>query len=133
VKQLRSRAYCAILFIQSAALALVAMLAALVLVASPAEAADLRWVSMSGDDAGGTNDCLTQPQPCRTIPHVLSQAADGDTIVFSGDTFDNSYGIVIDKNLTLQGAGAGITVLGDAGAPNLAPDRVMQIDPGLQV
>ena len=50
------------------------------------------------------NDCSNPGNPCATIAHAVSQASDGDTL----DLAEGIYlepGLVIDKELNIQGAG----------------------------
>lgn len=53
--------------------------------------------------------CRAPAAACRTIPGAMAKAATGDTIVISANTYPG--GIAISKGLTLQGAGAGQTVI----------------------
>lgn len=71
-----------------------------------AQAAGPLFVSNSGNDA---NDCLSSGTACATIQAAIGKASAGDTInIASGNYTEN---IVIDKSLTLAGAGASSTTI----------------------
>ena len=55
------------------------------------------------DGATGSNtpDCTNPANPCATIGHALSQAADGDTILVAQGTYTEN--LVITKTVTLKG------------------------------
>jgi len=70
--------------------------------ASSAQAAtQTRYVSITGNDAGGTNTCTDAASPCRSITEAKNQAQSGDTISIGAGTFDE--GVSINKSLTFQG------------------------------
>lgn len=76
----------------------------------PTRAAADRYVSPAGADKG---DCSSITSPCATIAYAVAQALPLETIALDSGTFFES-GIVIDKDLTIQGSGAANTVI-DAG------------------
>jgi hypothetical protein len=87
---------------------------------TPAEAATLFVDATIGDDTA--NNCQNPASPCKTITHALTQANLGDTIQIAAGTYDNTnngetFPLVIDKNLTLTGAGAPTTII-DADGTN---------------
>jgi len=83
-----------------------AMAIGLLLVLPVAAIAETRYVSLTGSD--WVNPCL-QASPCRTIGAAVAAAGGGDTIVIEPGLFVEAAPIVIDKPLTIEGAGAGQT------------------------
>jgi hypothetical protein len=82
---------------------------AVVSVAPPtALAATVRHVSTTGTDSG---DCSVNA--CRTIGYAISQSASGDTISIASGTYAEH--VVVDRSLTLQGAGSGTTAIDGSG------------------
>lgn len=61
----------------------------------------VRYVSTSGTN---NPDC-TQAAPCLHIQHAVTIAIAGDTISIGKGKFVEQFGVTIDKNLTLNGAG----------------------------
>jgi hypothetical protein len=61
-----------------------------------------RYVAPTGNDTG--NDCTNPANPCATIAHAVAQANDGDTLDLAEGTYVEP-GLVIDKNLLIQGQG----------------------------
>lgn len=71
----------------------------LILFSAPlVSAATTRYVVNTSNDVG--NCSVT---PCKTIQYAINQAFDGDTIDVAAGTYDEQ--VVIDRKLTLQGAG----------------------------
>jgi hypothetical protein len=105
----------------------VAVLALTVGLARPAGAAT-RFVATTGNDS--SNTCISSGAPCKTITHALSQAVATDTIQVAAGTYNLALGetfpLVISKNLTLIGAGAGSTIFDATGANQ----RVITINSG---
>jgi hypothetical protein len=64
-----------------------------------------RYVSTTGSDNGGTNDCTNQASPCLTIANALTHATAGDTIQIGPGVFATS--VTTAKAVTFAGAGAG--------------------------
>jgi hypothetical protein len=66
------------------------------------------YVDLAGDDS---NDCLTPATACLTIGAAIDKASSGDTIHIQAgnyieiDTGVPSVGVVVDKDLSLQGVG----------------------------
>jgi len=100
-------------------------LVVLSLLASPIPllAASTRYVSPSGADSG---NCLNSATPCKTFTHAISQAVAGDTISAGVGTYTEN--VMVDRNLTLQGASASSTIL-DGGAAG----RVLIVLGGISV
>jgi hypothetical protein len=89
------------------ALMLALALPAMVLVSSPpgvAFATTVRRVAITGADTG---DCSVTA--CRTIGYAISQSVSGDTIEIGAGTYPEH--VVVDRSITLQGAGAGATIV----------------------
>jgi hypothetical protein len=83
-----------------------------VLAATPAFAApDTYYVDPAGADG---NDCLSVATACQTIGGAIGKASSGDTISVGSGTYSES--IVVNKGLTLQGAGAATTTIFGTGA-----------------
>lgn len=61
-----------------------------------------RHVATTGSDA--CNDCADGSEPCATIAHAVAQANAGDTLYLAAGTY-NEPGLVIEKELTIQGQG----------------------------
>ena len=64
--------------------------------------ADVRHVSKSGID----NPTCAQTAPCATVHHAVTIANAGDIVRIAKGTYKESTGIVIGKNLTVEGAGS---------------------------
>ncbi len=88
-----------------------------------------RHVGVNGDDQGGSNRCLLSFDPCATIDHALTWAADGDTIQVGAGTY-TEVKIVIDKDVTIRGADPATTIIQAASSPTAAPGRVMRVKAG---
>jgi Protein of unknown function (DUF1565) len=76
----------------------------------------------------GTDTPTCQPGPCRTVTQAIVAAHPGDTISIMAGPYSlplETFPLSIDKNLTLTGAGAGITFIDAANANQ----RVIQIAP----
>lgn len=69
------------------------------------------YVSPNGDDS---NDCLSLATACKTIGAAISKAASGDTINVAAGAYPEN--LTIPTNLTINGAGAGTTVVDGGGA-----------------
>jgi hypothetical protein len=80
--------------------------------------------------------CLspTSTSPTQGLQEAIDAAAAGATLTLCAGTWTLSETVVIAKNLTLVGAGAGATTL-DGGRPPSGPGgvRVLTIDPGAEV
>ena len=94
-------------------LLLLALLVGLPLVARAAPTATTWYVSPTGDD---TNDCQTPATACKTVNAAVGKASDGDTIQIAAGTYVESSEISLGAYLTIQGAGAGQTILDGGGS-----------------
>src|SRR5262249_43120383 len=75
--------------------------------AAPRGAAALTW-SVPGD---GTNTCTVAVPSCDTIAAAIAAASTNDTIQVGAGAFPLSSTVVIDKTLTIDGAGQGTTLV----------------------
>jgi hypothetical protein len=81
-------------------------------VSVPAAAARTWYVN--GVTGSNTNSCMSPTTACKTIGHAISLAASGDSITVAVATYTENLTIKI--NLTINGAGAGMTIV-DAKTP----------------
>ncbi len=83
----------------------------LLLISEKSFAAQL-YVSNSGSDLLG-NDCQTVETPCETIAYAITQAnaAGGDSIHLSADTYVVDADVVIDRDVSFVGAGIDDTII----------------------
>lgn len=90
-------------------LCLIALAAAL-LHGTPVLAASDRYVSPAGADTG---DCTNAGSPCLTIAYAVGQSIAGDTIHLAAGTYTGTGNqhVILDKALTLIGAGPATTIL----------------------
>ncbi|EFQ82600.1 hypothetical protein HMPREF0063_11809 [Aeromicrobium marinum DSM 15272] len=86
------------------------------LVATPASAAELSVCAVGCDHT--------------TVADAVAAAAAGDTITIGAGTFP-TFGVVVDKPLTIQGAGVGQTILDGGGASVGSVPGIFRILPGL--
>lgn len=77
---------------------------------SQATAAGPLYVS-SAPGSSDLNDCLSAATPCLTIQGAINKATAGDTINVEAGTYNEQVAIAGKDNLTLQGAGAGSTII----------------------
>ena len=77
---------------------------------APVSAAGDRYVDPAGVDAGTCDNIAT---PCQTIAFAVGKATAGDTIHLAAGTYTGlgNQHVVLDKALTLAGAGAATTIL----------------------
>ncbi len=92
-----------------------------------AHAASVRTVSPGGVDAG---DCVSSP--CATIAYAIGQSVDGDIVELAVGTYTEG-GIVVDKDLTIRGQRASLSIVQAHQNANTAADRVFLIDYGTDV
>ncbi|HEX4759547.1 MAG TPA: hypothetical protein VH256_02045 [Thermoleophilaceae bacterium] len=102
----------------------------LALVVPAAASATDRFVSTSGNDMAGANDCTSAAPACVTLMRAVTAAnLTGDTIHIGPGTF--AGGINTAKKLTFQGAGSG-TLASAAGATVIdgSPNQVITMSNG---
>lgn len=98
---------------------LLVVIVALAFAARPVvHAATNRYLDPAGADSG---DCSNPATPCRTLVYALGQALAGDTLMLAAGTYTGpgNQHVIINKAITLDGAGPALTILDyDAGTPN---------------
>lgn len=77
-------------------------------------------------DPSGSGSCDDSGEPCATISEAIDQASDGDTVEVSGGTYNEQ--VVIDKAITVSGAGAGASILSANGVPSGSGIGLLRID-----
>jgi predicted outer membrane repeat protein len=92
----------------------VPVLAALIMLCSPALAGTWYVNGVSGDDG---NNCKTNATACATIGHAISLAASGDAIQIAAATYQENLSIPF--NLTLNGAKAATTIVDGTNSANV--------------
>jgi|GEM_PF-6240378 len=97
--------------------------------AAPAAAAADRYVSMNGADSGL---CHSIAQACRTVGYALDVAQTGDRVIVGPGEF--SQALLIDRNVSIQGSGPGLTILQPPLQGNGdGQERVITIEAGHEV
>lgn len=112
---IRGAAGCAVL-----AIALVAVLCVGTAMAVPTT----RLVSQ---DAAAADDSDCTVVPCATIQYAVNQAVAGDTVDVAAGTYDEQQ-VIVNKPLTLEGAGAGETIVDGSSASGLASNGLFRFD-----
>lgn len=102
------------------------VLIALLFAASAAAAT--RHVRKSGTDIGNT--ACAAATPCLTLTAAIAVAQPGDTIQMGKGKFHEPAGVLIDKDLTIVGAGFSTWLQGSA---SWAPSRVITVTVNAQV
>ena len=90
-------------------------------------------VNLYVDPAGldGTNDCRDTESPCATVGYALSQSSvNGDTLYLAAGVYTEA-GLAIQSNITIRGAGAGLTILQAAATRAAATSRVLWVKSGV--
>ena len=82
---------------------IVPLLSLLTLLLASEAGGTIRYVSRFG--GSDSNPGCTQAAPCRTISHAVQISDAGDAISIGKGKFDESLGVAITKNLTVNGAG----------------------------
>lgn len=114
-------------FIFLFALALALGLCLVTLTPAAANPGTTYCVSTTGSDETGTGSWY---YPWRTIQHAVGQVASGDTIEVAPGIYVESPGIIIDKNLSIIGAGSATTTIKPSG--DTAPNGAMfLVNPGI--
>jgi PKD repeat protein len=75
------------------------------------DAANARYVATTGTNAG---DCTSSNNPCLTVTYAVGQAVANDTVFIAPGAYPED--VVVQKDLTLKGANAGIPAGTQAGA-----------------
>jgi predicted outer membrane repeat protein len=104
---------------------LVSIVILTVVIGAALEGQVTRYVSVTGDDLAGGNTCGDESSPCRTIGQAISVSSGGDVVIIAAGAYTES--IAIDKALSLQGAGRGITIIQAHAAAGSASNRVIEI------
>jgi len=81
-----------------------------------------RLVTEGGADSG---DCTVLP--CATIQYAVDKANPADTVDVAAGTYDEPQ-VIVNKPLTLQGAGAGETIVDGSSASGLASNGLFRYD-----
>jgi hypothetical protein len=98
---------------------------ALLLATAASAAAANRFVGVGGGDVA--NNCLLAATPCATIQHAVDEAGAGDTVAVAAGSYPEAQ-IVVDKPLTLEGAGPGQTIVDGSGATGQANTGFLRVD-----
>jgi hypothetical protein len=100
---------------------------ALALVPAAALAADLH-VTTSGVDSPtcGSDLVLPADNACATIAQANTNAVSGDTVKVGAGTFNQTTCVTITKNLTIEGAGTGVTTLDGLGATGMSCNGMLR-------
>ncbi|WP_456427271.1 choice-of-anchor Q domain-containing protein [Rhodocaloribacter sp.] len=86
-----------------------------------------RYVAPLGVDQG---DCGTRAGACATFNYAIGQALFGDAIVAEAGTYTEA-GITVNKDVTIEGAGAELTIVQAAASAGTATQRVFTIIAGV--
>ena len=78
-----------------------------------------RFVAATGD-ASASNDCRAAATPCGAIGHAIAVACPGDDVRVGPGTFVEN--VVVDKALSLSGAGPSTVVVPATSSPNPCSD-----------
>ncbi len=78
-----------------------------------------RFVAVAGDTSSA-NDCRAAARPCATIHQAVTAACPNDTVVVGPGTFVEN--VVLDKALTVVGAGDATVVVPAVSSPNPCTD-----------
>lgn len=76
---------------------------------------------------GGADSGNCMAAPCATIQYAVDQAVAGDTVEVAAGTYDEPQ-VIVDKPVTLQGAGAGQTVVDGSSASGLPTNGLFRFD-----
>jgi hypothetical protein len=60
-----------------------------------------RFVSPTGDDTSGANDCSSPGQPCKTIQNAVNHSGSGDLIELAPGTYREN--VTVNQSVTIQG------------------------------
>lgn len=88
-----------------------------------------RYVTPAGTDSC---NCSNPISPCKTLSYAISKSNAGDTLEIAAGTYTEA-GIMLNKDLILNGAGADTTIVQAAASPGTASDRVFFINNGVNV
>jgi hypothetical protein len=114
-------------FIFLLALALALGLCLVMLTPVAASPGTTYYVATTGSDESGTGSWWS---PWKTIQHAVGQASSGDTIIMAPGIYVESPEIVIDKNLSIIGAGSVTTTIKPSG-DTASNGAMFLINPGI--
>ncbi|MFC2031621.1 hypothetical protein ACFLWA_12955, partial [Chloroflexota bacterium] len=85
------------------------------------------------DQASAAADVTVCAGPCtyNSIQAAINGVAPGTRLLVAGEVFNET--ITVDKSLTIQGAGAGSTIVQAAASPGVATRRVVTVTEGVSV
>ncbi len=98
--------------------------------ATSAMADHMRYVVPDGID--DSNTCTDIDNPCASIKHAITQADKGDLIEIAGGVYTEA-GIVVEKEIAIEGDGSEKTIIQAAERLQDALDRVFLITEGVKV
>jgi len=90
----------------------------------------MRYVAPDGID--DSNTCTDIGNPCSSIKHAITQADKGDVIEIAGGVYTEA-GIVVEKEIAIEGEGSKKTIIQAAERSQDALDRVFLITEGVKV
>ena len=86
------------------------------------------YVSETGVD--GTNECRSLDAPCASMAHAIARALPGDEVQLLSGVLTES-GVLLDRPLSIVGAGSTNSIWQGAALPDAATDRLLLIPSGV--